>query len=116
MALLAAALYDGIGTAVSWSSLAAFRMLAESEAYGWPASLFLPNALREIDLPELARALADDGRHVLVLDPLDAERRPLGVAAAAELFDPCPAGPEVAAAPDAADAVRRIEALLYPPS
>lgn len=86
VALLAAACSERATAVVSWSSLAAFELLASSERYAWPAAAFLPNALREIDLPEVAAALAAAGKTVLILDPLDAERRSLGRADAARLY------------------------------
>jgi len=113
VALLAGVLSERVRSVVAWSSLAAFQLLVESERYAWPASAFLPNTLREIDLPEVAASLAGAGKEVLVLDPLDAERRSLGRAEAAELYGQGAGGPDVLAAPSAEQAIGRIESLLY---
>ena len=63
---------------------ARFLDLATEPDYRWPAAAFLPNALRHLDLPLVARSLAVD--HLLLGNPLDARRRPLSAAAAAETF------------------------------
>jgi len=113
VALLAAALSERVDAVAAWSHLASFHGLAEAERYAWPATAFLPDALREIDVPEVARGLAASGRKVLLLEPLDAQRRPLDAAASADLHAPCPAGLTVLpeCAPD--DAVRLIGEMLY---
>jgi len=113
VALLAAALSPEISTVVSWSSLAAFGLLAESERYDWPAAAFMPNVLREIDLPELAGALAAAGKGVLLVDPLDAERRPLGPAAASELYGGGAGLPTVLPAAAGTQALAAVESFLY---
>ena len=63
---------------------ARFLDLATEPEYRWPAAAFLPNALRHLDLPLVARSLAVD--HLLLANPLDAQRRPLPAADATELF------------------------------
>ena len=63
---------------------ARFLELATEPEYRWPAAAFLPNALRYLDLPLVARSLAVD--HLLLANPLDAMRRPLPAAEVAEAF------------------------------
>ena len=63
---------------------ARFLDLATEPAYRWPAAAFLPNALRHLDLPLVARSLAV--AHLLLANPLDAMRRPLPAAETTELF------------------------------
>lgn len=113
VALMAAALSDRVGAVAAWSHLASFHCLAEAEQYSWPASAFLPHALREVDVPEIARGLAASGREVLLLEPLDAQRRPLDAASSADLHDPRPAGLSVVPGCAPAEAVRLIESMLY---
>ncbi len=93
-ALLAAALLDDPAVtepdAVTVTLVAAidfparFLDLATVPEYRWPAAAFLPNALRHLDLPLVARSLAVD--HLLLANPLDAMRRPLAAPEADELF------------------------------
>ena len=63
---------------------ARFLDLATKAEYRWPAAAFLPNALRHLDLPLVARSLAVD--HLLLASPLDAMRQPLPAPEAAKLF------------------------------
>ena len=63
---------------------ARFLDLATEPVYRWPAAAFLPNALRHLDLPLVARSLAVD--YLLLANPLDAQRRPLPAAEATEVF------------------------------
>ena len=63
---------------------ARFLDLATEPEYRWPAAAFLPNALRHLDLPLVARSLAV--HHLLLANPLDAQRRPLPAPEAAEVF------------------------------
>ena len=63
---------------------ARFLDLTTEPEYRWPASAFLPNALRHLDLPLVARSLAVD--HLLLANPLDAMRRPLPTPEAAAVF------------------------------
>ncbi len=61
-----------------------FLDLAAVPEYRWPAAAFLPNALRHLDLPLVARSLAVG--HLLLANPLDAQRRPLPAAEADEIL------------------------------
>ena len=61
-----------------------FLDLATEPAYRWPAAAFLPNVLRHLDLPLVARSLAVD--HLLLANPLDAMCRPFPAPEAAEVF------------------------------
>ena len=61
-----------------------FLDLATEPEYRWPAAAFLPNALRHLDLPLVARSLAVDC--LLLANPLDAMRRPLPAPGATDLF------------------------------
>lgn len=63
---------------------ARFLDLATEPEYRWPAAAFLPNALRHADLPLVARSLVVD--HLLLANPLDAQRRPLPAAEADEIL------------------------------
>ena len=63
---------------------ARFLDLATEPDYRWPAAAFLPNALRHLDLPLVARSLAVD--HLLLANPLDAMSRLLPAAEADGIF------------------------------
>jgi len=100
VALLAAGLTEHTGPVVTWNALASFQLLCESESYAWPAAAFLPDALRYFDLPDIAAALP--AREVIVINPLDADRKPLDRDQARNLFaDLGPNRTAVAACPDA---------------
>jgi cephalosporin-C deacetylase-like acetyl esterase len=113
VALMAAALSAHVDAVAAWSYPASFHELAESEEYAWPATAFLPGALREIDLPELARGLAASGRKVLLLEPLDARMELLDAGSSAALHAPFPAGLTVVNQCAPGDPVRLIEEMLY---
>ncbi|MCC6694720.1 MAG: hypothetical protein IT365_03715 [Candidatus Hydrogenedentes bacterium] len=55
--------------------LASFESLASSESYTWSPEAFYPNVLIHYDLPELVAALP---MPVLIANPLDAAKNPLG--------------------------------------
>jgi cephalosporin-C deacetylase-like acetyl esterase len=111
VALLAAALSDKVSVVVSWSGLASFGLLAEAGEYAWPAAAFLPRVLAAIDLPEVAAALAAAGRGVLILDPLDAMRRPLPQPRV--LYNAAAPGLQILGAITAEEEARVVERLLY---
>ena len=69
---------------------ARFLDLATEPEYRWPAAAFLPNVLRHLDLPLVARSLAVD--HLLLGNPLDTMRRRLSAAEATETFGGLGAG------------------------
>ena len=87
VAALAAALIDDVAGIVLYDSLASFGHLLEADRYVWPAEAFLPNAVKEIDLPELLAAMAAGGVPVSVLNPRDG----MGAAVPREVWsDACP--------------------------
>ena len=108
VALMAAALCGHVLRGVAtWSGLASFQSLTESEEYTWPAAAFLPDALAHFDLPDLVRDLA---MPVAVLNPLNAVRQPMAAPEAQAAFGPIPARVVVVAAPCGdADAVAHIQ-------
>ena len=63
--------------------LSSFQTLAESPSYAWEHDVFFPNVLKYYDVPELA---ADLRMPLLIVNPLDAMRRPLTPAAARQLY------------------------------
>jgi dienelactone hydrolase len=56
VALHVAAIDGGVQGVVAWDGLTSFRSLIGAERYPWPADAFLPNVLKNYDLPELAVA------------------------------------------------------------
>jgi pimeloyl-ACP methyl ester carboxylesterase len=73
VALHVAAIDRNVCGPVVWDSLISFQALLETENYTWPADAFLPNALLDYDLPDLAAVAANpvivnpkDGRGQLV--------------------------------------------------
>ena len=67
------------------AALATYRSAVDAERCRQPVADFLPGALLEYDLPDLAAALAP--ADVLVLDPQDAAGDPLPPATAAAAYD-----------------------------
>ena len=63
--------------------LSSFQTLAESPSYAWEHDAFFPNVLKYYDVPELA---ADLRVPLLIVNPLDAMKRPLLPAAAKQLY------------------------------
>jgi cephalosporin-C deacetylase-like acetyl esterase len=63
--------------------LSSFQTLAESPSYAWEHDVFFPNVLRYYDVPELA---ADLRVPLLIVNPLDAMKRPLLPVAARQLY------------------------------
>jgi len=52
------AVIDGkLAGLAAMNSLTSFRSLIAAERYPWPADIFLPNALKYYDLPDLANGL-----------------------------------------------------------
>lgn len=58
VALHVAAIDAELAGVVAWDGLSSFRSLIAAETYPWPADVFLPNALKHYDLPDLAAAAA----------------------------------------------------------
>jgi pimeloyl-ACP methyl ester carboxylesterase len=108
--LMAAALAPSpLGGVASWSALASFHSLAEAESYAWPAGAVLPDVLAHFDLPELVATLPGP---VAVLEPLDAERRPLTAEAAQSLYGSLPSTARLVAGRADAQAAAAISWLL----
>lgn len=82
VALHVAAFADHLRGVVTWDMLVSFQALLDTPAYNWPADAFLPLALLEYDLPELAAALPCP---VALVHPLDGEANALTETAAAAL-------------------------------
>ena len=76
-ALFAAALDSRIRTLYLSGGLVSFRSVIDSETYSHPLANFVPGLLRNIDLPEVAAALAP--RRVIVAGAVDAVGRPAKV-------------------------------------
>lgn len=57
VALHVGAISANLAGVITLDGLSSFRDLIEAEHYCWPADVFLPNALRHYDLPELASAI-----------------------------------------------------------
>lgn len=76
---------DSVIGLCSIAGLATFESLAVSEQYAWSHEDFLPNVLKFYDLPEL---LAGWKKPVLLVNPLDARKRPLDAAARLQIFAP----------------------------
>jgi len=94
---------------------ARFLDLATDPGYRWPAAAFLPNALSHFDLPLVARSLAV--HHLLLANPLDAQRRPLPDAEAHRAFGDLrppfvllPGSDRARAAPSLSDRLRHLAA------
>ncbi|MBM3499660.1 MAG: hypothetical protein FJX74_13455 [Armatimonadetes bacterium] len=75
-ALFAAVLDDRVTQVTLKHCLLSYQEVAEEEDYAWPLSSLLPNVLEKLDLPDCHRAL--EAKHLRVLEPLDARRRPKG--------------------------------------
>ena len=56
-ATFAALLHDRVTRVTLKNALTSFSAAAESEVYAWPLSCFVPDALRDFDLPECSKAL-----------------------------------------------------------
>jgi dienelactone hydrolase len=56
-ATFAALLHDRVTRVTLKNALTSFSAAAESEVYAWPLSCFVPDALRDFDLPECYKAL-----------------------------------------------------------
>jgi len=63
--------------------LSSFQTLAVSSSYAWEHDAFFPNVLKYYDVPELA---ADVRVPLLMVNPLDAMKRPLSPEAARQLY------------------------------
>jgi cephalosporin-C deacetylase-like acetyl esterase len=68
-ALYAAVLDSRIRSVVCEGSLLSYRMLTGADRYLYGANVFVPHILTEMDLPQVAAAVAD--RHLVLLSPVD---------------------------------------------
>ncbi|MGH9325084.1 MAG: alpha/beta hydrolase [Terriglobia bacterium] len=82
--LYAAALDPRIHTLLCVRSLLSYRSLTEVDRYLYGADVFVPDVLLNLDLPEVAAALA--GRPLALVLPLDAMKNVVSVAEAREAY------------------------------
>jgi cephalosporin-C deacetylase-like acetyl esterase len=73
--IFAAALDSRITAAVCEGMLLSYRTLTETDRYLHGASVFIPDVLRQLDLPQVAAAVA--GRRLAILAPVDAMKSPV---------------------------------------
>lgn len=83
-ALYAAALDPRIKSVVCHAGLLSYRSLTATDRYLHGADVFILDVLHHFDLPQVAAAVAD--RRLTLLSPVDAMRRPVDLAAAAEAY------------------------------
>jgi cephalosporin-C deacetylase-like acetyl esterase len=79
-AMYAAALDSRIDAAICDRCLLSYRTLTQSDRYLHNASIFVRDVLRHFDLPQVSAAIAP--RQLLLIDPVDAMKRPAGLEAA----------------------------------
>lgn len=106
VALHVAAIDGKTAGAFALEGLASFQELATSQEYAWSHEDFLCGVLRAYDIPELARGIAAP---VLIMNPLDASKKPLDAAAASALYGPV----RVEVQSDAHAAERAIAAFVH---
>jgi hypothetical protein len=75
-ALFAAVLDDRVHQVTLRHHLPSYQELAEAEDHAWPLSALLPDVLQTLDLPDCYRAI--EAKHLRLLEPLEAGRRPAG--------------------------------------
>jgi cephalosporin-C deacetylase-like acetyl esterase len=75
-ALFAATLDERVTQVTLKHCLLSYQELAEDEDFAWPLSALLPNVLKTLDLPDCYRAV--EGKHLRVIEALDAKRQPVG--------------------------------------
>jgi len=83
VALHVAAIDRNIAAVFSADALATFESLATATSYAWSHEDFFPDVLRHYDLPALA---ADLPIPTLLVNPLDAAKRPLDTKTAADTY------------------------------
>jgi len=83
VALHVAAIDGRVAGVFSLDGLGSFESLAAEEKYAWSHEDFLPGVLLHYDLPELVASLT---MPVLIANPLDAAKKPLGAETAARLY------------------------------
>lgn len=85
VALLTAAIDPGIAGVVGIDMLSHYGAIASQHPQTWREDVFIPNVLRQYDLPEVAAALAP--RPVRLLNLQDAARQAVSQAAADSLYE-----------------------------
>ena len=84
-ALFSAVLDDRVRGVLADGGLLSYRALAMSDRYLHGANIFIPGVLKHFDLPHVAAAVAD--RNLTILDPVDAMRKPVGIAGARRAYE-----------------------------
>jgi cephalosporin-C deacetylase-like acetyl esterase len=84
-AVYAAALDPRIDAAICDRGLLSYRTLTQSDRYLHNASIFLRDVLQHFDLPQVSAAVAP--RQLVLVDPVDAMKRPAGLAAARRTYE-----------------------------
>jgi cephalosporin-C deacetylase-like acetyl esterase len=83
-AMLAAALDSRIAAVVCHGGLLSYSTLAASDRTLYGANVILRGVLKTLDLPDVAASMA--GRPIRIIDPVDAMKRPVDVAAAQNVY------------------------------
>ncbi|MFC2076414.1 alpha/beta hydrolase family protein [candidate division KSB1 bacterium] len=76
MAVMAAALDDGLSPVVAQGGLVSYSSLAESPIHTWDFGIFVPDILLYLDLPEAVACLSP--RPIMIVNPLDAGQKTVG--------------------------------------
>jgi len=84
IALHLAILNDKIRGVAAKEILSSFQELTENSSYLWEPDIFVANILKYYDLPELIASLCP--LSILLINPLDALKRPLSAMAANDLY------------------------------
>jgi hypothetical protein len=83
--MYAAALDPRIDAVICDRGLLSYRTLTQSDRYLHNASIFLRDVLQHFDLPQVSAAVAP--RQLVLVDPVDATKRPAGLAAARRTYE-----------------------------
>jgi pimeloyl-ACP methyl ester carboxylesterase len=83
-AMLAAALDPRIAGVVCHGGLLSYSALAASDRTLYSANIIIRGVLKTFDLPDIAASIAD--RSVRIIDPVDAMKRPVDMAAAQSAY------------------------------
>lgn len=83
--LYSAALDNRVQAAVCDRGLLSYRHLATADRYLYGADIFVPDVLRQFDLPDVAGTLAD--RSLVVLSPLNAMKQPVEIGEARNAYE-----------------------------
>lgn len=82
--LYAAALDDRITSLICTGGLLSYKALAMTDRYRYGADIFVPDILRDFDLPEIASAIAP--RQLALVDPKDGMKKTVDPQAANEAY------------------------------